>query len=166
MEGPLTSKVLEILSSFTEEEPTALLTGLAQQDQWVQGDRSILPQGGMRAAVYARVASSENAQEEIERQIRRCRERAAHYGWEVAAVYQDVGPGLELQRRGLMALREAVTAGNVDVLFIRDIARLSRSPMNLLSLLTWFLSHDVAIADLSQPEGERFLCLAKTTVGQ
>jgi len=65
-----------------------------------------------------------------------------------------------------MALRQAVTAGNVDVLFIRDIARLSRSLMDLLSLLTWFLSHDVAIADLSQPEEERFLCLAKTTVGQ
>jgi predicted site-specific integrase-resolvase len=101
MEGPLTPKILKVPVSLAEEEPIPLLAKPAQQGRWVQGDRFIPSQERMRVAVYARVAGPENAQEEIERQIRQAREQAAHYGWDVAGVYRDVGSGLEWRRPGL-----------------------------------------------------------------
>jgi DNA invertase Pin-like site-specific DNA recombinase len=51
--------------------------------------------------------------------------------------------------RAKMALRQAVMAGSVDVLFVRDLHRLSRSAVVLCFLLAWFLAHNVAIAMMS-----------------
>ena len=84
----------------------------------------------MRVALYARVSTQRQAQQQtIEQQLSRLEAYARQQGWEVAPqhVYRDDGQsGVSLNRPGLDALRDAVALADLDVVVITAPDRLAR----------------------------------------
>src|SRR5260221_13126185 len=84
----------------------------------------------MRAAVYARVSTTRQAQAQtIEQQLDRLRAAAAERGWALddQHVYRDDGfSGAGLGRPGLYRLREHAALAHLDVGLATPPARLAR----------------------------------------
>ncbi|HLN63625.1 MAG TPA: recombinase family protein, partial [Symbiobacteriaceae bacterium] len=91
----------------------------------------------MRAAVYLRVSTEDQAQKySLGAQREACCRRARELGAESVAEYVDPGVSGELlERPGLTALREAVLEGRVDLVVVLDPDRLARK-LGLQILLT------------------------------
>lgn len=92
----------------------------------------------MRSAIYARTASREgNPSPAIVRQLERLRAHVAAQGWELDEenVFVDDGySGNTLDRPGLSRLRGKAKAGELDLVWLTEPERLSRSYYQLLSL--------------------------------
>ncbi len=92
----------------------------------------------MRAAIYARVSTDEQAEEghSIDAQLRLAREFCAHRQWIVIGEYIDEGfSGRTLERPRMQALIADVRAKQVDVVVVHKLDRLSRSILDTLALL-------------------------------
>ena len=84
----------------------------------------------MRAAIYVRVSSEEQAQHgySLDAQRHACRIRAQQLGATTMVEFADEGvPGTILERPGLTKLRQAVMRRDVDVVVIYDPDRFARS---------------------------------------
>jgi len=82
-----------------------------------------------RLAIYARSATAQGADAAIERQLDRARDAIAHAGGDptAARVYTDHNAsGISCDRPGLVALIEAIEAGELDAVILERAARLSR----------------------------------------
>ena len=117
----------------------------------------------IRAALYARVSTEEQAQRySIGAQLERLREYARQRGYSVVAEYVDDGwSGAFLDRPALTRLREAVAQGQVDVVLVYDPDRLSRDLADLLSLDKEFRKAGVRLETITteldgSPEGRMF----------
>ena len=86
----------------------------------------------MRAAVYARVPATRQAQAQtIEQQLDRLRAAVAERGWELEGqhVYRDDGfSGARLGRPGLDRLRDHAALADLDVVLVAAPDRLVRQP--------------------------------------
>jgi DNA invertase Pin-like site-specific DNA recombinase len=103
------------------------------------------------AAVYVRVSTDEQ-EGSLESQERACRAEAAKRGLDVAAVYTDEGySGGTLDRPALVELRAAVGAGEVAVVIVFSVDRLSRRQADVLALLEEFAAAGAGIVSASQP---------------
>ncbi|HEV2376961.1 MAG TPA: recombinase family protein, partial [Streptosporangiaceae bacterium] len=82
-----------------------------------------------RAGVYARLSETYDAAESVPTQVERGSAHAARRGWAVAAVFKDDGYSgyKEITRDGFLSLIAAIEAGEVDVVIVRDIDRLTRN---------------------------------------
>src|SRR5947199_2354593 len=93
----------------------------------------------MRAAVYARVSTTRQAQAQgIEQQRDRLRAAAAERGWELddQHVYRDDGySGARLGRPGLDALRDRAALAELDVVLVTAPDRLARKYVHQVLLL-------------------------------
>ena len=92
----------------------------------------------LRAAVYARVSTVEQAQSgtSLATQIERCRSYAGLQGWRVVGEYVDEGvSGTIAQRPSLDPLFAAVHAGEVDVVVVLRLDRFARSMRDLTSMV-------------------------------
>jgi DNA invertase Pin-like site-specific DNA recombinase len=102
----------------------------------------------MRAAVYVRVSTEDQAREgfSLADQERRGRERAESEGWELVGIFRDEGiSGATLDGRpGLLAALDA----DVDVLIVKAQDRLGRNTIDFLTIL-----HSTAARILSLDEG-------------
>lgn len=78
----------------------------------------------MKVGIYTRSATGDTTQ--LREQEQRCREHALAQGWDVVAVWSDSGSGLEGERSGLRALREAMAARQLQTLLVTDATRLGR----------------------------------------
>src|SRR5689334_25285122 len=89
----------------------------------------------MRAAVYARVSTTRQAQAQtIEQQLDRLRAAAAERGWELDGqhVYRDDGySGARLGRLGLDRLRDHAALADLDVVLVTAPDRLARNYVQL-----------------------------------
>ena len=86
--------------------------------------------GFVRAAIYVRVSSEEQAQHgySLDAQRHACRIRAQQLGATTMVEFADEGvPGTILERPGLTKLRQAVMRRDVDVVVIYDPDRFARS---------------------------------------
>ena len=90
----------------------------------------------MRAAVYTRVSSNEQAEGYSLRQQREAVETyCKEQGWEVVEFIEDVDSGAYLERRGLDKVRDLVDLGEIDLVVAQDVDRFARDDGIIVALL-------------------------------
>jgi|GEM_PF-1803115 DNA invertase Pin-like site-specific DNA recombinase len=101
----------------------------------------------LRAGLYARTASRDPADRSpIEEQLRVAREFAGQQGWVVVQEYVDWGyPGNSSQRPGLERMMEDARNGEIQVVVVSNLYRLSRSLFNLLECIRGLHRHGVQV---------------------
>jgi site-specific DNA recombinase len=84
----------------------------------------------MKAALYCRVSTEEQAKSgySLRQQMETLRRYCDAHDLEVVGEFEDRASGASLDRLGLDALRDAVSAGGVDVVLAQDRDRFSREP--------------------------------------
>ncbi len=81
----------------------------------------------MKAALYCRASTEEQAKSgySLRQQIEALRRNCDAHDLEVVGEFEDRASGASLDRLGLDALRDAVSAGGVDVVLAQDRDRSS-----------------------------------------
>ncbi|NLB18806.1 MAG: recombinase family protein, partial [Syntrophomonadaceae bacterium] len=118
----------------------------------------------MRAAVYARVSTEEQAQHgySLAEQKDSCTQRAKELGATEVLVFADEGiSGATMDRPGLEGLRDVIREGIIDLIVLRDPDRLSRKLAHQLILTEEFEQAEVRLEFLDftwqdSPEGKLF----------
>jgi site-specific DNA recombinase len=109
----------------------------------------------MRAAVYARVSTTRQAQAQgIEQQLDRLRAAAAERGWELddQHVYRDDGySGARLGRPGLDRLRDHAALAELDVVLVAAPDRLARNYVHQVLLIDELAGHGCQVEFLDRP---------------
>jgi len=88
------------------------------------------------ALLYCRVSTEEQARSgySLRQQIETLRRYCDAHDLEVVGVFEERASGSSLDRLGLDALRDAVSAGGVDVVLAQNRDRFSREPAHLYVL--------------------------------
>ncbi|MED4727043.1 recombinase family protein [Aneurinibacillus migulanus] len=100
----------------------------------------------MRAAIYARVSTTEQAKEgySIDAQKSRLIDFVNSQGWEIADIYVDDGfSAKDLNRPKMSCLMHDMTKKHFDVVLVYKLDRLVRSVTDLHNLLQLFDKYDV-----------------------
>jgi len=109
----------------------------------------------MRAAVYARVSTTRQAQAQtIEQQLDRLRAAVAERGWELEGqhVYRDDGfSGARLGRPGLDRLRDHAALADLDVVLVAAPDRLARNYVHQVLLIEELAGHGCRVEFLDRP---------------
>src|SRR5215469_4054056 len=109
----------------------------------------------MRAAVYARVSTTRQAQAQtIEQQLDRLRSAVAGRGWELQDehVYRDDGySGVGLGRPGLDRLRDRAALADLDVVVVTAPDRLARNYVHQVLLIEELAGHGCPVEFLDRP---------------
>jgi site-specific DNA recombinase len=109
----------------------------------------------MRAAVYARVPATRQAQAQtIEQQLDRLRAAVAERGWELEDqhVYRDDGfSGARLGRPGLDRLRDHAALADLDVVLVAAPDRLARNYVHQVLLIEELAGHGCRVEFLDRP---------------
>jgi site-specific DNA recombinase len=114
----------------------------------------------VRAALYARVSTEEQGKGySLRQQLEALQDYCKDNGIEVVGIYEDRYSGAFLDRPGLDALRDVVSAGGADLVLTQDRDRLSREPAHVYILREEFLGHGTNLRSLNDrgddsPEGE------------
>jgi site-specific DNA recombinase len=109
----------------------------------------------MRAAVYARVSTTRQAQAQtIEQQLDRLRAAVTGRGWELEDqhVYRDDGySGAGLGRPGLDRLRDHAALADLDVVLVTAPDRLARNYVHRVLLIEELAGHGCGVEFLDRP---------------
>src|SRR5437763_16337974 len=109
----------------------------------------------MRAAVYARVPATRQAQAQgIEQQLDRLRAAVAERGWDLEDqyVYRDDGySGARLGRPGLDRLRDHAALAELDVVVVAAPDRLARNYVHQVLLIDELAGHGCQVEFLDRP---------------
>ena len=112
----------------------------------------------MRAAVYARVPATRQAQAQtIEQQLDRLRSAVTGRGWELEDqhVYRDDGySGASLGRPGLDRLRDHAALADLDVVLVTAPDRLARNYVHQVLLIEELAGHGCRVEFLDRPMSE------------
>lgn len=111
-----------------------------------------------RTAIYCRVASVDqleptrglDEQEKVVLESITYRNSLGLSAYQVEAVYRDQGSGVTLERPGLQALLLAVKEDKLDVVFVSDIARLTRSLRDFAEIWHTLRSHHCRIVGVHE----------------
>jgi site-specific DNA recombinase len=107
---------------------------------------------GSRIAAYARFSSDKQSETSTEDQLRRIRDWAAREGVAVTdgLVFDDRAvSGASTARPGFERLMSRVRRGEIDVLLVEDISRLSRDNADALALYRELAFHGVQLVSLA-----------------
>jgi excisionase family DNA binding protein len=97
-----------------------------------------------RAAIYCRVSSHEQkAKGDLERQVGRMTSEALKRKYNIIAVFDEVGSGMNDNRKKLQKMFELVKNREIDVVLIEHKDRLSRFCLNYL--ISYFKSYGVRV---------------------
>ena len=111
---------------------------------------------GISAAIYARtvVPLGEGGNWELDMQVNKCLRYAANQevDVEVVRIIRDVGSGTDSNRPGLSELNALIAGGEVGVVLVCRIDRLSRSLVQCLFLVAGM---EIAGVSLQEVEGPR-----------
>lgn len=100
--------------------------------------------GGKRVGIYCRVSSHEQKTKgDLERQVGRMTTEALKRGYSIVDVFDEVGSGMNDNRKKLQKLFELVEKKEIDVVLVEHKDRLSRFCFNYL--VSYFNSYDVKI---------------------
>lgn len=108
----------------------------------------------MRVACYTRVSTTEQAEEgfSIENQKQRLIAFCASQGWEDPTFYVDDGfTGTKLDRPAMKRMRRHVEEGKLDMIVVHKLDRLGRKQLDVLSLLEFFETFNVAFKSATEP---------------
>jgi DNA invertase Pin-like site-specific DNA recombinase len=115
----------------------------------------------MKAALYCHVSTEEQGKSgySLRQQIEALRRYCDAHDLEVVGEFEDRVSGASLDRLGLDALRDAVSAGGVDAVLAQDRDRFSREPAHVYILREEFREHGATLRSLNDrgdnsPEGE------------
>ena len=114
----------------------------------------------LRAILYLRVSTEEQGKGySLAQQLEALQEYCKVNSIEVVKVYEDRASGASLDRPGLDALRDVVSAGGVDLVLVQDRDRLSREPAHVYLMKEEFQGHGTTLRSLNDrgddsPEGE------------
>jgi len=75
--------------------------------------------------LYCRVHAGDNEHDRLKLQKKELMDYGGQLGFEVVGVSQDTGIGLDFDQKGIVEVREAATAGKMDVLLIANLSRLA-----------------------------------------
>ena len=125
----------------------------------------------MKAAIYARVSTLEQATEGYSIGVQK--EKLTHYAnaqnYEIADVYSDEGfSGKDLMRPAMLRMLDDVRSGKIDIVLIYKLDRLSRHVKDVLELVETFDKYKVTLyslnenLDLSSPFGRAALKMSAT----
>jgi site-specific DNA recombinase len=106
----------------------------------------------MRAGIYTRVSTDNQEQEgtSIQTQLEACLKYCQNKGYEVAYRFSEAYSGLTLERPKLNELRELVRAGEVDVIVVYCLDRLSRDPTHGVILQEELEKHNVSLEAVTE----------------
>jgi site-specific DNA recombinase len=116
----------------------------------------------LRAATYARLSETYDAAESVPTQLANAAKHAERRGWRVVARLKDDGYSAfkEITRDGFIQLIEAIERGDVDVVVIRDVDRLTRNLTDWNRFEKACVEHRVLLSvytggdlDVSTPDG-------------
>lgn len=97
-----------------------------------------------RTAIYCRISSHEQKQKgDLERQIGRMTTEALKRNYSIVSVFDEVGSGMNDNRKKLQKMFELVESKQIDIVFIEHKDRLSRFCFNYL--VSYFNSYGVKI---------------------
>src|SRR5213080_3863534 len=109
----------------------------------------------MRAAVYARVSTTRQAQAQgIEQQLDRLRAAVAERGWDLEDqyVYRDDGfSGARIGRPGLDRLRDHAAVAELDLVLVTAPDRLARNYVHQVLLIDELAGHGCQVEFLDRP---------------
>jgi site-specific DNA recombinase len=116
----------------------------------------------LRAGVYARLSETYDAAESVPTQLTNATRHAERRGWRVAATFKDDGYSAfkEITRDDFVRLIDAIEHGEIDVVIVRDVDRLTRNLTDWNRFEKACVGHGVLLSaytggdlDLSTPEG-------------
>jgi len=106
-----------------------------------------------RVAIYARYSSGNQRDASIEDQVRICKDRAEHEGWQLFNCYSDHAvSGASLLRPGIQMLLSDAIAGKFDIIVAEALDRLSRDQEDIAGIFKRLSFADVKIVTLSEGE--------------
>ncbi len=105
----------------------------------------------MRAAIYTRVSTEDQAREgySIDEQERRCRDFVDREGWTYVETFREEGKSGTLKHRPALD-RLVASLDEVDVVVINSLDRLGRSTKHLLELYDRFERANVGLVFLRE----------------
>lgn len=101
---------------------------------------------GQRAALYARVSTSDQS---CERQLRDLTEFAARGGYEVTGVFTETASGTATVRAARNQVMALAQARKVDVILVTELSRWGRSTQDLLDVLGKLAAWKVSVVAMS-----------------
>ncbi|GMA61477.1 recombinase family protein [Alicyclobacillus fastidiosus] len=107
----------------------------------------------MRAAIYIRVSTQEQASEgfSLSAQTQKLRAYCESQDWSVADVYADEGfSAKDTDRPSLQRLMQDISNRQLDVVLVYKLDRLTRSVSDLYELLRWFDKYDVGFKSATE----------------
>ncbi|HEY3957822.1 MAG TPA: recombinase family protein [Streptosporangiaceae bacterium] len=116
----------------------------------------------LRAGVYARLSETYDAAESVPTQLANGTAHAERRGWRVAATFKDDGYSAfkEITRDDFVKLIDAIERGEIDVVIVRDVDRLTRNLADWDRFEKACVRHGVLLSpytggdlDVSTPEG-------------
>jgi site-specific DNA recombinase len=120
------------------------------------------PKAQLRAGIYARLSETYENAESVPTQVTNGTQHADRRGWRVAATFKDDGYTAfkEITRDDFVKLIEAIERGEIDVVIMRDIDRITRNLTDWNRFEKACVKHGVLLSpytggdiDLSTPEG-------------
>ena len=121
----------------------------------------------MRAALYIRVSTDEQAREgfSIDAQKRKLLAYAESQDWDVTSILVDDGySAKDLNRPAMQELLEKVRGEEIDVVLVFKLDRLTRSVKDLYHLLDEFARHDVGFRS-SQEQFDTTTTMGRAMLG-
>ena len=101
---------------------------------------------GQRAALYARVSTSDQS---CERQLRDLTEFPARAGYEVTGVFTETASGTATVRAARNQVMALAQARKVDVILVTELSRWGRSTQDLLDVLGKLAAWKVSVVAMS-----------------
>ncbi len=104
-----------------------------------------------RAWIYCRVAYPDMAS--LDAQERYMIDYVKKQGFLIMGVTSEQGSGLDFSRKGIKTVSNAIEAGGVDTLFVKNLSRLGRDTEEVEVYLHWLKKHGVELvcADGASP---------------
>lgn len=110
-------------------------------------------QSSNKVAIYCRVSSHEQkAKGDLERQVGRMTSEALKRKYSIVAVFDEVGSGMNDNRKKLQKMFELVENKEIDIVLIEHKDRLSRFCLNYL--VAYFKSYNVRVEWVDEVLGQ------------
>ena len=101
---------------------------------------------GQRAALYARISTTDQSRDRQERDLRAFAERS---GYAVIGVFRETGSGAWLDRVARKRVMALAQAREIDVVLVTELSRWGRSTIDLLNTLRHLEAQGVSVIALN-----------------